>query len=91
MAVGTDAETKKKIIAEYATTEGDTGSPEVQVAILTSRITTLTEHFKTHTKDNHSRRGLLKLVSQRRKLLDYVKAKDEARYQTLIGRLGIRR
>lgn len=82
---------KEQLIKDYATKAGDTGSPEVQVAILTNRITTLTEHFKTHTKDNHSRRGLLKLVSQRRKLLDYVKAKDEARYQTLIGRLGIRR
>ena len=84
-------ELKEQLIKEYATKEGDTGSPEVQVAILTSRITTLTEHFKTHKKDNHSRRGLLKLVSQRRKLLDYVKSKDMARYQTLIGRLGIRR
>ena len=71
--------------------EGDTGSPEVQVAILTSRITTLTEHFKSHKKDNHSRRGLLKMVALRRKLLDYVKAKDESRYQDLIKRLGIRR
>ncbi len=82
---------KETLIKDYATKEGDTGSPEVQVAILTSRITTLTEHFKTHKKDNHSRRGLLKMVSQRRKLLDYVKRKDEARYQSLIGRLGIRR
>ena len=82
---------KEKLIEEYATKPGDTGSPEVQVAILTSRITTLTEHFKTHKKDNHSRRGLLKMVSQRRKLLDYVKAKDEPRYQALIQRLGIRR
>ena len=82
---------KASLIQEYATKEGDTGSPEVQVAIVTSRINTLTEHFKTHKKDNHSRRGLLKLVSQRRKLLDYVKSKDMARYQTLIGRLGIRR
>lgn len=82
---------KEKLIGDYATKAGDTGSPEVQVAILTSRINTLTEHFKIHTKDNHSRRGLLKMVSQRRKLLDYVKKKDEARYQTLIGRLGIRR
>jgi len=82
---------KETLIKEYATKAGDTGSPEVQVAILTSRITTLTEHFKTHSKDNHSRRGLLKMVSQRRKLLDYVKAKDESRYQSLIGRLGIRR
>jgi small subunit ribosomal protein S15 len=84
-------EEKQRLIGEYATKQGDTGSPEVQVAILTSRITTLTEHFKTHAKDNHSRRGLLKLVSQRRKLLDYVKSRDEARYQELIGRLGIRR
>ena len=72
------AERKEALIKEHARVEGDTGSPEVQVAILTDRINTLTEHFKTHTKDNHSRRGLLKLVSQRRKLLDYVKAKDEA-------------
>jgi small subunit ribosomal protein S15 len=85
------AEDKDRLIKEFATKEGDTGSPEVQVAILTSRITTLTEHFKTHAKDNHSRRGLLKMVSQRRKLLDYVKKRDEARYQALIGRLGIRR
>jgi len=85
------AEEKQKLMKDYATKDGDTGSPEVQVAILTSRITTLTEHFKTHTKDNHGRRGLLKLVAQRRKLLDYLKANDEGRYQTLIGRLGIRR
>jgi len=84
-------EEKARVIAEYATKEGDTGSPEVQVAILTSRIATLTEHFKTHKKDNHSRRGLLKLVATRRKLLDYVKGKDLARYQALIARLGIRR
>ena len=84
-------ELKEQLIKEYATKEGDTGSPEVQVAILTSRITTLTEHFKTHKKDNHSRRGLLMMVAQRRKLLDYTKAKDEARYQSLIQRLGIRR
>jgi small subunit ribosomal protein S15 len=84
-------EEKARLIKEYATKDGDTGSPEVQVAILTSRISTLTEHFKTHKKDNHSRRGLLKLVAQRRKLLDYTKAKDEARYQDLIKRLGIRR
>ncbi len=82
---------KEKLIKDYATKQGDTGSPEVQVAILTSRITTLTEHFKTHVKDNHSRRGLLKMVSQRRKLLDYVKARDVPRYQSLIERLGIRR
>ncbi|SHI55912.1 30S ribosomal protein S15 [Wenxinia saemankumensis] len=84
-------EEKQKLINEYATKKGDTGSPEVQVAILTSRIATLTEHFKTHKKDNHSRRGLLMMVAQRRKLLDYVKGKDEKRYQDLIGRLGIRR
>ncbi|PWE29606.1 30S ribosomal protein S15 [Pararhodobacter marinus] len=84
-------EEKQRLIKEFGTKEGDTGSPEVQVAILTSRITTLTEHFKTHKKDNHSRRGLLMLVAQRRKLLDYLKAKDVARYQDLIGRLGIRR
>ncbi|MXU64166.1 30S ribosomal protein S15 [Oceanomicrobium pacificus] len=85
------AEEKQRLIKEFATTEGDTGSPEVQVAILTSRITTLTEHFKSHKKDNHSRRGLLKMVAQRRKLLDYTRAKDEERYQALIKRLGIRR
>lgn len=84
-------EEKQRFMTEFATKEGDTGSPEVQVAILTSRITTLTEHFKTHKKDNHSRRGLLMMVAQRRKLLDYVKSKDEARYTALIGRLGIRR
>ena len=84
-------EAKESLMKEYATKPGDTGSPEVQVAILTSRINTLTEHFKIHKKDNHSRRGLLKLVSQRRKLLDYVKNKDEERYRSLIGRLGIRR
>ncbi len=84
-------ELKAQLIKEYATHEGDTGSPEVQVAILTSRIATLTEHFKTHKKDNHSRRGLLMMVAQRRKLLDYTKGKDEARYQSLIKRLGIRR
>ncbi|HLS58371.1 MAG TPA: 30S ribosomal protein S15, partial [Paracoccaceae bacterium] len=76
-------EEKQRIIQEYATKPGDTGSPEVQVAILTSRINTLTEHFKIHGKDNHSRRGLLKMVSQRRKLLDYVKARDEERYRNL--------
>jgi small subunit ribosomal protein S15 len=78
-------------VKEYATANGDTGSPEVQVAILTERIKNLTGHFQTHKKDNHSRRGLLKLVSQRRKLLDYVKGRDEARYKSLIERLGIRR
>ncbi|MYA88644.1 MAG: 30S ribosomal protein S15 [Boseongicola sp. SB0662_bin_57] len=85
------AEEKARVIKEYGTKEGDTGSPEVQVAILSSRIATLTEHFKTHKKDNHSRRGLLKLVAQRRKLLDYVKRKDESRYLDLIRRLGLRR
>mgnify|MGYP001495800339 FL=1 len=85
------AEEKARVMKEFATKEGDTGSPEVQVAILTSRITTLTEHFKTHKKDNHSRRGLLKLVAQRRKLLDYLKGVEEARYQDLIKKLGIRR
>ena len=84
-------EEKARLIKEFATQEGDTGSPEVQVAILTSRITTLTEHFKSHKKDNHSRRGLLMMVAQRRKLLDYTRSKDEARYQSLISRLGIRR
>ncbi|ARC87706.1 30S ribosomal protein S15 [Rhodovulum sp. MB263] len=85
------AEEKTRLIKEFGSKDGDTGSPEVQIAILTSRITTLTEHFKTHKKDNHSRRGLLKLVAQRRKLLDYLKGKEEARYQDLIKRLGIRR
>jgi len=85
------AERKLELVKEYATVEGDTGSPEVQIAILTERIVNLTEHFKTHAKDNHSRRGLLKMVSQRRSLLDYVKKKDQQRYQTLIQRLGIRR
>ncbi len=84
-------EEKARVIAEFATKKGDTGSPEVQVAILTSRINTLTELFKTHIKDNHGRRGLLMMVAQRRKLLDYLKAKEEARYQSLIQRLGIRR
>lgn len=82
---------KAAVIQDYATKANDTGSPEVQVAVLTSRINTLTEHFKIHVKDNHSRRGLLKMVSRRRKLLDYVKKKDEPRYQSLIARLGIRR
>jgi len=84
-------EAKAALIKEYGIKEGDTGSPEVQVAILTSRITTLTEHFKSHKKDNHSRRGLLTMVAQRRKLLDYTRSKDEARYKDLIKRLGIRR
>ncbi len=85
------AERKTALVSEYATKAGDTGSPEVQVAILTERINNLTGHFKSHVKDNHSRRGLLKMVSQRRSLLDYVKGKDEARYKTLIEKLGIRR
>ena len=85
------AERKQEVIKENATSGTDTGSPEVQVAILTERITNLTEHFKIHVKDNHSRRGLLRLVSQRRSLLDYVKKHDEARYRALIERLGIRR
>jgi small subunit ribosomal protein S15 len=85
------AERKDALIKDYGTKPGDTGSPEVQVAILTERISNLTGHFKMHVKDNHSRRGLLKLVSLRRSLLDYLKSRDEARYRTLIERLGIRR
>lgn len=85
------AERKEALIKEYATKPNDTGSPEVQVAILTERINNLTGHFKSHVKDNHSRRGLLKMVSQRRTLLDYVKSKDEARYKKIIERLNIRR
>ena len=84
-------ERKAELIQEYAIKPNDTGSPEVQIAILSERIANLTEHFKGHNKDNHSRRGLLKLVSTRRSLLDYVKRRDEARYQGLIERLGIRR
>ncbi len=82
---------KAEVIKTYATKSGDTGSPEVQVAILSERINNLTEHFKSHVKDNHSRRGLLKLVSQRRQLLDYLRRTDEKRYTTLIDKLGIRR
>jgi len=85
------AERKTALIADNATKANDTGSPEVQVAILTERIVNLTEHFKTHVKDNHSRRGLLKMVSQRRTLLDYLKRKDDARYRALIAKLNIRR
>jgi small subunit ribosomal protein S15 len=85
------AERKQALVKEYATKKGDTGSPEVQVAILSERINNLTEHFKSHVKDNHSRRGLLKMVATRRSLLDYLKSKDEARYQKLIERLDIRR
>ena len=84
-------ERKEELIKEFATKEGDTGSPEVQVAILTERIVNPTEHFKTNKKDNHSRRGLLKMVALRRKLLDYTRSKDEERYKTLITRLNIRR
>ena len=82
---------KQEVIKEYANSSTDTGSPEVQVAILSTRIATLTEHFKTHVKDTHSRRGLLRLVSRRRSLLDYVKKTNEARYRALIERLGLRR
>lgn len=85
------AERKAEVIKTYATKTGDTGSPEVQVAILSERINNLADHFKSHVKDNHSRRGLLKLVSQRRQLLDYLKKTDEGRYKTLIERLNIRR
>lgn len=85
------AEKKQELIKKYATNEGDTGSPEVQVAILTHRIVHLTEHFKTHKKDNHSRRGLLMLVNKRRKLLDYLKSKDLGRYTVLIKSLGLRK
>jgi small subunit ribosomal protein S15 len=85
------AQRKLEVVKQYASKAGDTGSPEVQIALLTERINGLTEHFKTHKKDNHSRRGLLKMVSLRRRLLDHVKAKDEGRYQKIIERLGIRR
>ena len=85
------AERKLAVISEYATKEGDTGSPEVQVAVLSERITNLTEHLKTHAKDFHSRRGLLVLVGQRRSLLDYLKRKNAKRYEDLIGRLKLRR
>lgn len=84
-------EVKERIITEYRNHDNDTGSPEVQVAILTHRINELTEHFKTHTKDHHSRRGLLKLVGRRRRLLDYLKGKDLERYRTTIERLGLRK
>jgi small subunit ribosomal protein S15 len=85
------AERKQELISEYGAKQGDTGSPDVQVAVLSERISNLTEHFKSHVKDNHSRRGLIKLVSQRRRLLDYIKATDEKRYESLISRLGLRR
>lgn len=86
-----DTATKQKIISEYATTEGDTGSPDVQVAILTHRITELTEHLKTHKHDHHSRRGLLLMVGRRRRLLQYIAGRDINRYRRLIERLGLRR
>jgi small subunit ribosomal protein S15 len=89
--VPTDVATKQKIISEYATTEGDTGSPEVQVALLTHRIAHLTEHLKEHKHDHHSRRGLLLLVGQRRRLLNYLQTTDIGRYRSLIERLGLRR
>lgn len=85
------SERKQELVNEYAKAEGDTGSPEVQIAILTERITNLTDHFKTHTKDNHSRRGLLKLVNKRRRLLDYLKHTDQDRYTDVIGKLGLRK
>ena len=85
------AERKNEVVKQYATKDGDTGSPEVQVAILSERINNLTEHFKAHVKDNHSRRGLLKMVSTRRRLLDYLKDTDKKRYDAIIGKLGLRR
>ena len=84
-------QTKEQIVTEFRTHEGDTGSPQVQVALLSKRINELTEHFKTHKKDNHSRRGLLKMVSQRRSLLDYLKRTDIERYHEVVSRLGLRR
>ena len=84
-------ERKKEVMSEYGRKENDTGSPEVQVAVLSERISNLTEHFKSHVKDNHSRRGLIKMVSQRRRLLDYIKTIDASRYAALISRLGLRR
>lgn len=86
-----DAEKRKEIIAGYQTHEGDTGSPEVQIALLSARIQYLTEHFKTHKKDHHSRRGLLKLVGQRRRVLEYLRNKDVNRYRKIIERLGLRK
>ena len=91
MSTGTDAETKKKIIAEYGLSEGDTGSPEVQVALLSHRISHLTEHLKMHKHDHHSRRGLLLLVGQRRRLLNYLQKTEIARYRSIVERLGLRR
>jgi small subunit ribosomal protein S15 len=89
--MATAKETKEQILTDYRTHESDTGSPQVQVALLTQRINELTEHFRTHKKDNHSRRGLLKMVSQRRSLLDYLKRKDIEQYHTMVERLGLRR
>ena len=91
MSIGTDAATKKKIIAEYGTTESDTGSPEVQIALLSHRISHLTEHLKKHKHDHHSRRGLLLLVGQRRRLLNYLKKTEIERYRSIVERLGLRR
>ncbi len=84
-------ERKKEVVAENATSKNDTGSPEVQIAILSERITNLTEHFKTHAKDNHSRRGMIRMVATRRTLLDYVKSRDVKRYESIIAKLGLRR
>ena len=84
-------ERKKEVIAEYATKKDDTGSPEVQIAVLSERISNLTEHFKLHAKANHSRRGMIRMVSERRSLLDYVKRTDVKRYESIIARLGLRR
>lgn len=89
--MATAKETKEQILNDYRTHDSDTGSPQVQVALLTQRINELTAHFKTHKKDNHSRRGLLKMVSQRRSLLDYLKRKDIEQYHTIVERLGLRR
>jgi small subunit ribosomal protein S15 len=89
--MATAKETKEQILQNYRTHESDTGSPQVQVALLTQRINELTDHFKTHKKDNHSRRGLLKMVSQRRSLLDYLKRKDIEQYHKIVERLGLRR
>lgn len=89
--MSTTKQQKTELITQYATHDGDTGSPEVQIALLSNRITYLTEHFKTHAKDHHSRRGLLKLVGRRRRLLDYLKKMDLERYRTVIDKLGIRK
>ena len=89
--MSTTKEQKTELISQYKTHDGDTGSPEVQIALLSNRINYLTEHFKTHAKDHHSRRGLLKLVGRRRRLLDYLKKADLERYRTIIDKLGIRK